>query len=39
VWRHERHQVDLTDFPNVKRWYESMMVLPGVGRGPDVALS
>jgi GST-like protein len=25
AWRHERHQVDLGDFPNVKRWYEAMM--------------
>jgi GSH-dependent disulfide-bond oxidoreductase len=39
AWRHERHQVDLTDFPNVKRWYETMMARPGVQRGFAVALS
>jgi len=39
AWRHERHQVDLADFPNVKRWYEAMMVRPGVQRGFAVALS
>src|SRR5579871_484487 len=25
AWRHERHKVDLGDFPHVKRWYEAMM--------------
>ena len=39
AWRHERHQVDLADFPNVKRWYETMMARPGVQRGIAVALS
>jgi GST-like protein len=39
AWRHERHQVDLGDFPNVKRWYEAMMARPGVQRGFAVALS
>jgi GSH-dependent disulfide-bond oxidoreductase len=39
AWRHERHQVDLADFPNVKRWYETMMARPGVQRGFAVALS
>ena len=39
AWRHERHQVDLSDFPNVKRWYETMMARPGVQRGFVVALS
>jgi GSH-dependent disulfide-bond oxidoreductase len=39
AWRHERHQVDLADFPNVKRWYETMMARPGTQRGFAVALS
>jgi GST-like protein len=39
AWRHERHQVDLAIFPNVKRWYEQLMARPGVARGFEVALS
>ena len=39
AWRHERHLVDLADFPNVKRWYETMMARPGTKRGFEVALS
>jgi GST-like protein len=39
AWRHERHQVDLADFPNVKRWYETMMARPATARGFTVALS
>ena len=38
AWRHERHQVDLADFPNVQRWYASMMARPAVARGFAVAL-
>ena len=39
AWRHERHQVDLDDFPNVKRWYEAMMARPGTKRGFEVTIS
>ena len=39
AWRHERHKVDLADFPNVKRWYETMMARPGVARGFEVKLT
>jgi GST-like protein len=38
-WRHERHQIDLAEFPNVKRWYETMLARPGVQRGLAVVLS
>jgi len=38
AWRHERHQVDLGDFANVKRWYEVLMARPDVKRGFAVAL-
>jgi GST-like protein len=38
VWRHPRHQVDLNDFPNVKRWYELILSRPAVQRGLQVAL-
>ena len=39
AWRHERHQVDLAEFPNVRRWYEALMARPGVQRGFSVPLS
>jgi GST-like protein len=39
AWRHERHKVDLAEFPNVRRWYDAMMARPGVRRGFEVALS
>lgn len=39
AWRHERHQVDLAEFPSVKRWYEALMARPGVKRGFEIALS
>jgi GST-like protein len=39
AWRHERHQVNLADYPNVGRWYDTMMARPAVQRGLAVALS
>jgi GST-like protein len=38
AWRHERHKVDLNEFPNVKRWYDTMMSRPAVKRGFEVKL-
>lgn len=38
AWRHERHKVDLADFPHVQRWYQTMMARPGVARGFAVPL-
>lgn len=39
AWRHERHKVDLAEFPNVERWYRQMMARPATARGFEVALS
>ncbi len=39
AWRHERHQVDLGEFPNVGRWYRQMLARPATARGFEVALS
>ena len=39
AWRHERHGINLTDYPNIGRWYETMMARPATKRGFDVALS
>jgi GST-like protein len=39
AWRHERHLIDLVDFPEVNRWYEMIMARPAVIRGFEVALS
>ncbi|MHA7685316.1 glutathione binding-like protein [Cupriavidus sp. PET2-C1] len=38
AWRHERHQVALSQFPNVRRWYETLWARPGVQRGFTVKL-
>jgi len=38
AWRHERHQVDLADFPHVQRWYRALMARPAVQRGFAVPL-
>ncbi|HEX8664926.1 MAG TPA: glutathione S-transferase N-terminal domain-containing protein [Beijerinckiaceae bacterium] len=34
--RHEWHQVDLADFPNVRRWYDAIGARPAVERGMKV---
>ncbi len=39
AWRHARHQVDLADFPHVKRWYDMLMARPAVQRGFEVKLT
>lgn len=38
AWRHERHQVDLKDYPNVKRWYDELMARPATKRGFEISL-
>jgi GST-like protein len=38
AWRHERHQVNLKDYPHVDRWYQKMLARPGVKRGLEVKL-
>ena len=39
AWRHERHQVALSDFPHVERWYRALNARPGVKRGLSVKLN
>ena len=39
AWRHEKHKVDLAEFPNVRRWYDAMMARPATSRGFSVALT
>jgi GST-like protein len=39
AWRHEKHKVDLAEFPNVRRWYDAMMARPATSRGFAVALT
>jgi GSH-dependent disulfide-bond oxidoreductase len=39
AWRHGRHQVALSDFPNVERWYAALSTRPGVERGLSVKLT
>lgn len=36
VHRNNRHQVDLDEFPNVKRWYDELWKRPAVDKGMSV---
>lgn len=36
VSRYERHQIDLNEFPNVKRWFDEISKRPAVERGMAV---
>ncbi len=36
VQRNNRHQVDLNEFPNVKRWYDEIWARPAVEKGMSV---
>lgn len=36
VGRHEGHNVKLEEFPNVKRWFDSISMRPAVKRGMEV---
>ena len=36
VWRHEWHNTNLSDFPNVKRWYDAISARPAVQKGMSV---
>ena len=38
AWRHERHRIDLADYPHVARWYSALMARPGVQRGFAIRL-
>jgi GST-like protein len=38
AWRHERHKVAFSDFPNVGRWYDALMARPAVKRGMEAKL-
>lgn len=39
AWRHEKHKVDLGEFPNVAAWYARMMARPATARGFAVKLT
>jgi len=39
VWRHPRHKVDLAEYPNVLRWWDTMNARPATKKGLDIAFS
>jgi GSH-dependent disulfide-bond oxidoreductase len=36
VGRHDIHQVNLEDFPNVKRWFDKISARPAVQKGMEI---
>ena len=36
VFRFDWQEVDLDDFPNVKRWYDNLMARPALAKGMDI---
>ena len=36
VFRHEWQEVDLAQFPNVKRWFDAMMARPALSKGMEL---
>ena len=36
VFRHDWQEIDLDEFPNVKRWYDNMMQRPALSRGMNL---
>jgi GST-like protein len=36
VWRHEMHGVKLAEYPNVKRWYDTISKRPAVQKGMEI---
>ncbi len=36
VFRHDWQKVDLSEYPNVKRWYDSLMARPALARGMEI---
>jgi len=36
IFRHDWQEVDLADFPNVKRWYDALMARPALTRGMNL---
>jgi len=38
AWRHQRHRIDLADYPHVRRWYDQLMARPATAKGFSVHL-